>query len=76
MVTGMIDRVEGDHGPIDVLVNDTGSEGVAAFVEAGVAGASDPGAEAAHPDRTRRRLLPRRLERGRGHLLNVSSRVS
>jgi len=74
-VAGLIDEVEGDgNGPIDLLVNNAGLDMTGAFVSA------DPAdIEAIYrvnlltPVQLCRAALPGMLERGRGHIVNVSS---
>lgn len=73
-IVGLVEDVECLHGPVDVLVNN--------------AGVGRPGPYATYPHdelerlfqvnllapaRLTRDLLPRMLERGRGHVVNVSS---
>jgi short-subunit dehydrogenase len=70
----LIDRVEADGGPVDVLVNNAGVDLSGAFHKA------DP-AELEHlyrvnlltPVQLCRQLIPRMLERGCGHIVNISS---
>jgi uncharacterized protein len=73
-VATLIQRVEDEAGPIDVLVNNAGLEAVGGFADA-------------PPDELRRvtevnylapaelcrQVIPRMLERGGGHIVNVSS---
>lgn len=76
-VIGLIDRVEREAGPVDVLVNNAGIE------NAGDVLAVDPDAADAlyqlnllTPVRLTRDVVPRMLERGAGHVVNVSSMAS
>lgn len=77
VVAGMIDRVEAEHGPIDVLVNNAGYEGMGSFSDA-----TADDVRTIHelnllaPIELYRQLLPRLQERGRGHVVNVSSMAS
>lgn len=77
VVAGLIDRVEAEHGPIDVLVNNAGYEGVGAFVDATAADVRTiHELNLLTPIELCRQVLPRLLERGRGHVVNVSSMAS
>src|SRR3954471_13454671 len=73
-VAGLIDRVEADGGPIDVLVNNAGIDVGGPFPEA------DPDdlerlfrVNLVTPVQLSRQVLPGMLVRGRGHIVNVSS---
>ena len=73
-VAGLIERVEAEAGPVDVLVNNAGSEAVGWFP------ALDPATiDATYklnllaPAQLCRQAIPRMLERGGGHIVNVSS---
>jgi short-subunit dehydrogenase len=73
-VNGLVGRVEDDGGPVDVLVNNAGVDHVGAFAEMS-------GAELEQiyrvnlmsPAELCRQVLPGMLERGRGHIVNISS---
>jgi short-subunit dehydrogenase len=76
-VATLVERVEADAGPVDVLVNNAGVE------NAGDVLAADPEAADAlyrlnllAPIRLTRDLVPRMLDRGAGHVVNVSSMAS
>ncbi|MCB1004621.1 MAG: SDR family NAD(P)-dependent oxidoreductase [Acidimicrobiales bacterium] len=73
-VAGLIPAVEGEAGPVDVLVNNAGMDTVGSLVD------TDPAALDAiyqlnllTPVQLCRAVLPAMLGRGRGHLVNVSS---
>ena len=74
LVDGFIDRVEAEHGPIDVLVNNAGVE-LSGLVE----DLDEADIELLirvnliTPQRLTRQVLPGMLERGRGHLVYTSS---
>lgn len=73
-VDGLIDRVEAEAGPIDVLVNNAGLEGHGWFHELDV----DTARRVLHlnleaPIVLTRNVLPGMIERGRGHLVFTSS---
>lgn len=76
-VDGLVDRIEAEHGPIDVWVNNAGVETVGAFVEA-----SADDVRVIHqlnlltPIELCRQIVPRMEDRGRGHVVNVSSMAS
>lgn len=74
VVQGLVATVEDDGGPIDVLVNNAGMDAVGAFAD------TDPQAiervfrlNLVTPVQLCRQALPGMLERGRGHLVNISS---
>ncbi len=73
-VRGLIERVEADGGPVDVLVNNAGVEGLGAF-EAQSAGEVESifRVNLLSPVELTRQALPGMLRRGRGHIVNVSS---
>lgn len=74
VVDGLIGRVEDDGGPVDVLVNNAGVEHAGDFVTM-----SHPQLEQLYrvnlltPAELCRQVLPGMLERGRGHIVNISS---
>ena len=73
-VAGFIDRIEAEHGPIDVLVNNAGVEVNGMFEaidEADIERVID--INLVTPQRLTRQMLPGMLERGRGHLVFTSS---
>lgn len=73
-VAGLIRRVEDEVGPLDVLVNNAAVADVRAFVDA-----NPEAIDAVYrtnlvaPVQLCRQVLPGMLERGRGHIVNVSS---
>jgi uncharacterized protein len=73
-VRGLVERIEGDGGPVDVLVNNAGTEDPGRFDEQ-----SADDVERAFrvnlltPAELCRQVLPGMLRRGRGHIVNVSS---
>ena len=73
-VAGLIDRVEADGGPVDVLVNNAGVDTTGAF---GEASADDVEflyrLNVVTPVELSRQALGGMLQRGRGHIVNVSS---
>ena len=73
-VRGLIGRIEADGGPVDVLVNNAGIEGVGPFE------AQSPEevettfrVNLLTPAELARQVVPGMLRRGRGHVVNVSS---
>jgi short-subunit dehydrogenase len=76
-VATLINHIEDEAGPIDVLVNNAGVEIEAAFWD-------HPAADVAHivqvnllaPMELCRQVIPRMLRRGRGHIVNISSLAS
>jgi short-subunit dehydrogenase len=73
-VDGLIARIEADGGPIDVLVNNAGIELADAFVDMSAAGLEQIyRINLIAPVELCRQALPGMLERGRGHIVNVSS---
>jgi short-subunit dehydrogenase len=73
-VDGFIDRVEHEHGPIDILVNNAGVE-VSGLLEDTAAADIDRTVQVnlVAPMQLTRQIVPRLLERGRGHLVFTSS---
>lgn len=74
VVATLVADIEADGGPVDVLVNNAGVDAVGALVEA----APDDieriyRLNLVTPVQLCRQVLPGMLERGRGHLVNVSS---
>ena len=73
-VVGLIGRVEAEAGPVDVLVNNAGLENVGYFPAQ-----SPADIDAIYrvnllaPVQLCRQVVPRMIERGRGHIVNVSS---
>lgn len=76
-VDGLVDRIEGEHGPVDVWVNNAGIEAVGPLTAA-----SADDVRSIHqlnlvtPIELCRQVIPRLEERGRGHVVNVSSMAS
>jgi short-subunit dehydrogenase len=73
-VAGLVDRVEADGGPVDVLVNNAGIDLGGTFAQ------TDPGdlelifrVNLVTPVLLTRQVLPGMLARRRGHIVNVSS---
>jgi short-subunit dehydrogenase len=73
-VLGLVDRIEADGGPVDVLVNNAGVDLTGSFV--------DNASEAVEflfrvnlltPIALCHQVIPRMLDRGTGHIVNVSS---
>lgn len=73
-VEGLMDRVESDGGPIDVLVNNAGVDRTGAF---SASQASDVETvfrlNLVSPIELCRQAAPMMLDRGRGHIVNMSS---
>ncbi len=73
-VDGLVARIEAEHGPVDVWVNNAGVDEVGLFADA-----TAERVRAIHqinllaPIELCRQVLPGMRERGRGHLVNVSS---
>lgn len=73
-LVGLVDRVESRHGPVDVLLNNAGADTaghLADLTADQLRGTIDLNLTA--PMELCRQVLPRMLERGSGHLVNVSS---
>lgn len=76
-VDGLVERIEAEHGPIDVWVNNAGIETVGPF-----AAASADDVRSIHqlnllaPIELTRQVIPLLQARGRGHVVNVSSMAS
>jgi short-subunit dehydrogenase len=77
IVDGLVDRIEAEHGPIDVWVNNAGVDTVGQFVDA-----SADDVRRIHqlnllaPIELCRQVVPRMMGRGGGHVVNVSSMAS
>jgi short-subunit dehydrogenase len=71
---GLVDRIEADGGPVDLLVNNAGVDATADFT---MQTADDVEAlyrlNLVAPVELCRQVLPGMLARGRGHIVNVSS---
>ncbi len=73
-VAGLIDRIEAEGGPVDVLVNNAGVDMTGSFLKA-----TADDVEALYrlnlitPVELCRQVVPRMLGRGGGHVVNVSS---
>lgn len=76
-VDGLVERIEAEHGPIDVWVNNAGVETVGAFADA-----TADDVRTIHqlnlltPIELCRQVIPRMSDRGRGQVVNVSSMAS
>jgi short-subunit dehydrogenase len=76
-VDGLVERIEAEHGPIDVWVNNAGIEVVGPFADA-----TSDDVRSIHqlnllaPIELCRQVIPRLEQRGRGHVVNVSSMAS
>ena len=73
-VAGLIQRIEDDGGPVDVLVNNAGIESTAGFIDAPddeLRRVTDVNYLA--PAELCRQAIPGMLRRGGGHIVNVSS---
>jgi short-subunit dehydrogenase len=70
----LLDRVERDGGPVDVLVNNAGVDLAGAFQNAEPAALEQVfRVNLLTPVQLCRQAIPRMLERGRGHIVNISS---
>jgi len=73
-VDGLIARVESDAGPVDVLVNNAGVDHVGALgAMSAVELEQIYRVNLLSPVELCRQVLPRMLDRGRGHIVNISS---
>jgi short-subunit dehydrogenase len=73
-VAGLIERVEADGGPVDILINNAGIDLGGAFVEASHADLEEIyRINLLSPVHLCRQVLPGMLSRGRGHIVNISS---
>src|SRR5215208_84424 len=73
-VRGLVARVEGDGGPIDVLVNNAGVEQAGSFDRQSAEEVERTfQVNLLTPAELSRQVLPGMLRRGRGHIVNVSS---
>ena len=73
-VDGLIKRIEEDGGPVDVLVNNAAMETNRLIDEMDEANiVSSISLNLTTPVRLTRQVLPGMLQRGRGHIVNVSS---
>jgi uncharacterized protein len=73
-VADLIERIEADGGPIDVLVNNAGVDMGGAFVDMRAADIEQIyRVNLLSPVHLCRQVLPGMLARGRGHIVNVSS---
>ena len=76
-VEGLLDRIESEAGPVDLLVNNAGIE-----IDKHFADLTPDDVQAVlqtnllTPVELCRQAVPRMLERGRGHIVNVSSMAS
>jgi uncharacterized protein len=73
-VAGFIGRVESDGGPIDVLINNAADERAGAFLDMAPGDiATQMHLNLAAPMELARQVIPGMLQRGGGHIVNVSS---
>ncbi len=73
-VEGLVDRVEGEFGQLDVLVNNAGVENAGSFVELDRDEVEDQlRVNLLTPIELSRQVLPRMIARGVGHVVNISS---
>jgi uncharacterized protein len=73
-VRGLIGRIEAEVGPLDVVVHNAGDVSVEAFHSSDEErGARQVAVNLIAPIRLSRQVLPRMVDRGRGHLVFVSS---
>jgi len=73
-VANLVDRIEGEAGPVDILVNNAGVESTAGFTDAPVdALRRITEVNYLAPAELCRQAIPRMLRRGGGHVVNMSS---
>lgn len=73
-LSGLIERVEADGGPVDVLVNNAGVDKAGFIYEIAAADVEQLyRINLVAPVELCRQMVPRMIERGRGHIVNVSS---
>ena len=73
-VPGLVERIEAEGGPVDVLVNNAGIEGLGAFdTQSPEALETIYRVNLVAPAELTRQALPGMLRRGRGHIVNISS---
>ncbi len=73
-VAGLLDRVEADGGPVDVVVNNAGIDLAGAFADCDPADLEQVyRVNLVTPVQLCRQAVPRMLERGSGHIVNISS---
>ena len=76
-VAGLVERIEAEHGPVDVWVNNAGVETAGGFDQA-----SAHDVHTIHelnlitPIELCRQMIPKMTERGSGHIVNISSMAS
>ena len=76
-VAGLVERIEAEHGPIDVWVNNAGAETVGQFRDATAQDVTSiHQLNLITPIELCRQVIPRMEDRGRGHVVNVSSMAS
>jgi len=73
-LAGLVDRVEADGGPVDVLVNNAGVDKAGFITEVAAADIENLyRVNVIAPVELCRQAIPRMLERGRGHIVVMSS---
>jgi len=76
-VATLINHIEDEAGPIDVLVNNAGTELAGAFWDHDAEQVADiMQVNLTTPMELCRQVIPRMLRRGRGHIVNISSLVA